>query len=160
MGHQVLHLGVALLVAQVPALGLLHHGVGHGVREMFLQTGGKAQHLRRLHTIEGDDSGHPGTGMGEGAGLVKDNGIRAGHSLQELASLDRDVLPPRLTHGREHRQGHGQFQGTGEVYHEHRQGPGQVPGERKAHQAAGKGIGYQFVCQVGCFGFGGGLHLL
>ena len=97
--------------------------------------------------------------MGEGAGLIKDNGICAGHSLQELASLDRDVLPPRLTHGREHRQGHGQFQGTGEVHHEHRQGPGQVPGECKAHQAAGKGIGHQLVCQVGRFGFGGGLHL-
>ena len=70
---------------------------------MFLQTGGKAQHLRLVLTTEGNDADHPGAGMGEGAGLIKDNGIGAGHSLQELAALDRDVLPPRLPHGREHR---------------------------------------------------------
>ena len=91
---------------------------------MFFQTGGKTQHFRFFLSVEGDDAGHPGAGMGEGAGLVKDNSIRTGHSLQELASLDRDVLPPRLPHGREYRQGHGQLQGTGEVHHEHRQGPG------------------------------------
>ena len=44
-GHQVLHLGVALLVAQAPAAGLLHHGVGHGVGEVLLQAGGQPEHL-------------------------------------------------------------------------------------------------------------------
>lgn len=114
------------------------------VGEMLLQAGGKVQHLRLVLTTEGDDSDYPGTGMGEGAGLVKDNGIRFDHCLQELAALDCDVLPSCLPHGGQYRQRHGQFQGTGEIHHKHRQCPRHVPDEGKAHQATGKGIGHQF----------------
>ena len=38
VGHDVLHLRVVLLVGQAPALGLLHHGGGHGVGIVLLQT--------------------------------------------------------------------------------------------------------------------------
>ena len=34
--------------------------------------------------------------MGEGAGLIKDNGIRFGCGFQKLAALDGDMLPPGL----------------------------------------------------------------
>ena len=160
VGHQVFHLGVALLVVQPPAAGFLHHGVGHGVGEVLLQAGGQTEHLRLLHAIEGNDLGHPGAGVSEGAGLVKDDGVRFGHGFQELAAFDGDMLPSRLPHGGEHGQGHGQLQGAGEVHHEHRQGPGHVPGEGQAQQAPGEGVGHQLVRQAGCLGLGGGLHLL
>ena len=98
--------------------------------------------------------------MGEGAGLVKNDGVRLGHRLQEFTALDSDVLPSRLPHGGEHRQGHGQLQGAGEVHHEYRQRPCHVPGEGQAQQAPGKGVGHQPVRQTGRLGLGGGLHLL
>ena len=160
VSHQVFHLRMAFLMVQAAAAGLLHHGVGHGVGEVLLQAGGQTEHLRLLHAIEGNDPGHPGAGVGEGAGLVKDDGIRFCHRLQEFTALDSDVLPSRLPHGGEHRQGHGQLQGAGEVHHEHRQGPGHVPGEGQAQQAPGEGVGHQLVRQAGCLGLGGGLHLL
>ena len=160
MGYQILHLGVALLMAKSLASGFLHHCVGHGVGEVLLQTGSQAEHLRLIFSVERDDLRHPGASVGESAGLVKDDGVRFGHCLQELAALDGDVFPPCLPHGGEHGQGHGQFQGAGKVHHQHRQGPCHIPGEYQAQQAPGKGIGHQPIRQTGCLGLGGGLHLL
>ena len=37
--------------------------------------------------------------MGEGAGLVKDDGVRLCCRFQELAALDGDVLASRFPHG-------------------------------------------------------------
>ena len=127
---------------------------------MLLQAGGQAEHFRLLLTAKGDDLCHPGTSVGEGAGLVKDDGVRFGHRLQEPASLHGDVLPSRLPHGGEHRQGHGQLQGAGEVHHEHRQGTGHVSCQGQAQEAPGEGIGHQPVRQTGGPGLGSGLHLL
>ena len=45
--HDVLHLGVHLLVGDAALLGGTHHGVGHGVGEVLLQAGGQTEHLRR-----------------------------------------------------------------------------------------------------------------
>ena len=57
------------------------------------------QHLRLLHTVEGNDPGHPGAGVGQGASLVKDNGVSLGNRFQEFAAFHGDVLPARLPHG-------------------------------------------------------------
>ena len=127
---------------------------------MLLQTGGQPQHLRLILAIEGDDLGHPGAGVGKGASLVKDDGIRICYRLQEFAALDGDMLPSRLPHGGEHSQGHGQLQGAGEVHHQHRQGPGHVSGEGQTQQAPGEGVGNQLIRQTGRLRLGGGLHLL
>ena len=160
VGHQVLHLGVAFLVGQPPAVGLHHHGVGHGVGEVLFQAGGQAQHRRLFFSVEGNDLRYPGAGMGKSAGLIKDDGVRFGYRFQEFAALDSDVLPSRLPHGGEHRQGHGQLQGAGEVHHQHRQGPGHIPGEGQAQQAPCEGVGHQLIRQAGRLGLSGGLHLL
>ena len=160
VGHQIFHPGVALLVGEPPAVGLLHHGVGHGVGEVLFQAGSQAEHLRFFLPVERDDPRHPGASVGESAGLVKDDGVRLGNRLQEFASLDCDVLPSRLPHGGEHRQRHSQLQGAGKVHHQHRQGSGHIPGEGQAQQAPGKGIGHQPIRQTGCLGLSGGLHLL
>ena len=52
---------------------------------MLLQTGGQAEHLRLLLPLKGRLR-HPWAGVGEGAGLVKDDGVR-------LATASRN-LPP------------------------------------------------------------------
>ena len=99
VGHDVADLGVLLLVLEAPVLGRLDHGVGHGMGVVLLQAGGQAEHLRLVVPAEGDDPGDPGRGVGQGAGLVKDDGVRLGHGLQELAALDGDPTVPRLLHG-------------------------------------------------------------
>ena len=83
---------------------------------MLLQAGSQPQHFGFLFAAEGHHLSHPGAGAGQGAGLVKDDGVGGGHGLQELAALDGDVGPSRLPHGREDGQRHGQFQGAGEVH--------------------------------------------
>ena len=160
MGHQILHLAVAFLVAKPPAPGFLHHRVRHGVGKVLLQTSSKTEHLCFFFSVEGNDLRYPGAGMGKGAGLVKDDGVCPGNRLQEFAALDGDVLSTRLPHGGEHRKGHRQFQRTGKVHHQHRQGPCHVPGEGQAQKAPGESVGHQFVCQVGRPGLAGRLHLL
>ena len=76
-------------MGQAPAFGFLHHGIGHGVGEMFLQTGGQPQHLPFILTTEGDHLCHLGASMGQGAGLVKYNGISSGYCLQEFALISQ-----------------------------------------------------------------------
>ena len=107
--HQILHLGMAFLMAQASAAGRFHYGVGHGVGEVFLQAGGQAEHLRLILAVEGDDLGHLGTGVGKGAGLIKDDGVRFGCGFQKPAALDGDVLTPGLPHGRHDCQRHRQL---------------------------------------------------
>ena len=160
VGHQILHLGVILLMAQAPALGLLHHGVGHGVGEVLLQAGRQPQHFRFLFTAEGHHLSHLWTGVGQSAGLIKHDGIGSGCHLQELAALDGDMGAPRLPHGGEDGQGHRQLQGAGEVHHQHRQSPCHIPGEDEAQQAPGEGIGHQLVRQIGGLALSLRLHLL
>ena len=76
---------------------------------MFLQAGGKPQHFRLLLPAKGDDGRHGGRGIGQGAGLVKDNGIRFGHGLQESATLDGNVVSGTFPHGRQYGNGNGQL---------------------------------------------------
>ena len=147
-------------MAQAPALGLLHHGVGHGMGEVLLQTGSQPQHFGFLFATEGHHLSHPGAGVGQGAGLVENDGVGGSHRLQELAALDGDMGPSRLPHGREDGQRHGQFQGAGEVHHQHRQSPCHIAGKSKTQQAPYKGIGHQLVRQIGSLALSLRLHLL
>ena len=147
-------------MTQAPAFGLLHHGVGHGMWEVFLQTGSQPQHFGFLFAAEGHHLSHPGTGVGQGAGLVENDGVGRSHRLQELAALDSDMGPSRLPHGGEDGQRHSQFQCAGEVHHQHRQSPCHIPGEDEAQQTPYKGIGHQLVRQIGSLALSLRLHLL
>ncbi len=148
VGHQVLHLGVHLLVGQAPLLGGLNHGVGHGVGEVLLQAGGQAEHFRLLVPTEGDHLGHHGAGMGQGTRLVKDDGVRLGHGLQVFSALHGHMEAAGLAHGGENRQGHGQFQSAGEVHHQHGQGTGDIAGEQIDQGAPRQRVGHQLVGQM------------
>ena len=159
VGHYILHLGVVLLVGQTSGPGLLHHGVGHGVGIVLLQAGGQPQHLLGVTAAEGHDLRHPGGGIGQGAGLVKNNGVRLGHGLHEPPALDGDMVLAALPHGGQHRNGNGQLQGAGEVHHQHRQGLGDIPGQQIRQRRAAQGIGYQAVRQPGGPVLGGGFQL-
>ena len=106
VGHNILHLGMVLLMVQPPLLGLLHHSVGDGVGIVLLQAGRQAKHLRGRPAAEGHNLGHRGSRIGQGTGLVENNGIRLGHILQEPAALDGNVELGAFPHGAEDRNGH------------------------------------------------------
>ena len=159
VGHQILYLGMELIMGQSPLFGFLYDCVGHGVGKMLFQASRQPQHFCFLPSAEGNDSLHPGAGVGQGAGLVKDNDIRCRHGFQELAALDGDMGLACLPHGRQHRQRHGQLQSAGEVHHQHRQRPGHIASQEKAQNAARKGVRHQLVGQVSGFALGSRLHL-
>ena len=148
VGHQVLHLGVHLLVGKPPLPGGLDHGVGHGVREVFLQARGQTEHFRLLVPTKGDHLGHHGAGMGQGTSLVKDDGVRLGHGLQVLSALHGHMEAAGLAHGGENRQRHGQFQSAGEVHHQHRQSTGDIAGEQIDQCAPCQRVRHQLVGQM------------
>ena len=85
--------------------------------------------------------------------------LRLGHVLQEFAALHGDVVLGAFPHGGQHRNGHSQLQGTGEVHHEHGQGLGDIPGDQIGQGRTAQGIGHQLVRQMGGAGLCGGLEL-
>ena len=78
MRHQILHLRMIFLVSQSAALRFLHNSIGHGVRIVFFQAGGKAEHFRLIMSAEGNNLCHLRRGIGQCAGLVEHDGIRFG----------------------------------------------------------------------------------
>ena len=120
MRHQVIHLRVELFVFEATALCFLHNGVGHRVGKMLFQAGRQPQHLRFLVPAEWYHPGYPGTGAGQGAGLIEYHRIGLGDLFQKLPALYRDMLPAGLTHGGEYGQRHGELQRAGKVHHQHR----------------------------------------
>ena len=55
VGHDVLHLGVHLLMGNAAFLGGTHHGVGHGMGEVLFQTCGQLQNFALVAAGEGHD---------------------------------------------------------------------------------------------------------
>ena len=98
--------------------------------------------------------------MGQRAGLVKDDGIGVGQSLQILAALDRDMVAAALTHGGQHGQRHRQLERTGKIDHQDRDRTGRVAGQRVGHGGAQQAVRDQLVGQRGGAGLAGGFQLL
>ena len=160
VGHHVLHFGVPLLVAEVPLPGGVHHGVGHGVGVVLFETGGQPQHLVLGVPAEGHHQGQAGHGVGQGAGLVKDDGLRLGGGLQELAALHPDAALAALPHGGEDGDGHGELQRAGEVHHQNGQGLGGIPGQKISQRRGPQAPGDKPIRQVGGLVLRGGFQLL
>ena len=157
--HDVFHLGVHLFVRDAPLLGGTDHGVCHGMREMFFQTGGKLQYFLLLAAGEGHYLHHLGGGVGQGAGLIEHDGIRLRQRFQILTALYGDVVFPTLPHGRKHCQRHGELQRTGEVHHQNGDGPGDVAGQGVGSHCTGKAPRHQAVSQLQGPVLGAGLEL-
>ena len=156
----VLHLGVHFLVRQTAVLRGADDGVRHRVREVLLEAGSDAQHFVRLAAAERDDVRNDRAGVGQRAGLVKDDGVRLGQRLEELAALDGDMIGARLAHRGQDCERHGELERAGEVDHEHGQRAGDVARERVAQHAAGERVGDQLVRQMGRAALRGALELL
>ena len=159
MCHDVLHLGVHLLVGDAALLGGTHHGVGHGVGEVFFQAGGQLQHFALVTAGEGDHVHHLRGGAGEGAGFIEHDGVRLGEGLQILAALDRDVIAAALAHGGQHSQRHGELQRAGEVHHQAGDGAGDVAGEHIGDHCCTQAPGHKLVGQHQRTVLGAGLEL-
>ena len=66
---------------------------------MFLQAGGKAEHIVLGVAAEGNDIGNLRCGKGQSSGLVKDHGVRIGDRLQEPSAFDGNVVGTAFPHG-------------------------------------------------------------
>ena len=75
VGHDVLHLGVHLLMGNAALFGGTHHGVGHGMGKVLFQTGGQLQNFALVAAGEGHDLHYLRGGTGEGAGLVEHDSV-------------------------------------------------------------------------------------
>lgn len=76
---------------------------------MLLQAGRQPQHLRFPVPAERDYPHNLGTGTGEGACLIKHNGIRPVDGFQKLPALHGDMLPAGFAHGRQYGKRHGKL---------------------------------------------------
>lgn len=92
MRHNVLHLGVHLFVRDAPLLGGTDYGICHGMVKMLFQTGGEPQYFLLPAAGEGHYLHYLRGGAGEGAGLIKHDGIRLRQRFQILAALYSDVV--------------------------------------------------------------------
>ena len=140
-----------LLVGKASVPGCLYHRIGHGVGEVFLQTGRQAKHVCLTPPTKGNHFHHRGAGSGQGTGFVKDNGVRMGHCLQVLSAFYRHMSSAGLPHSRKHRQRHGQFQRTGKIHHENGKRPGNISCQQIRQAASQQSIGYQCIRQMGSF---------
>ena len=160
VGHKIFHLGVEFVVAQLAALGFGDDGVGHGMRKMFFQTGGQAQHFCGVFTAERNDFRHLRRGAGEGAGFVENNGVGLGDGFEKFAAFDGDVVFCGFANGAEHCQRHGQLEGAAEIDHQHRQRAGWGARQGQRCQTGGEGVWHEFVGQIGGLFFAGAFELL
>ena len=99
VGDDVLNLRMVLLMVKAVASGFLHHRVGDGVGVVLLQTGRETEHFFLGMAAEGDDLRHLGRGVGRGAGLVKDDGVRLGDIFKESSTFYGNVELGAFPHG-------------------------------------------------------------
>ena len=154
VGDDVLHLGVALAVLEVPLLRGAYHGAGHGVREVLLEAGGEAQHLVAAPAVERHDAREARRGLGEGAGLVEDDGVGGGDLLEVTRALDREAGLGALAHRGEHGDGARELEGARVVDHERGAGLDEAPrGEchdaRKQEVPRHDGVGQVLAAALG-----------
>ena len=156
MSYDIFHLAVHFLMFQVLFPGCPYDGIGHGMGKVFFHTGRDPEHLCGIMAAERNHPGHCGTGIGQGTGLVKDDGIRGGDLLQEFAALDGDLIETGFPHGGKYAQRHGEFESTGEIHHEDGNGPCQISGQKPGQDAAAQAPGDQGIRQARspCFRIG------
>ena len=157
--HDVLDLRVILLVRQSAVPGLGHDSVGDGVGIVLFEARGKAEHFTLLVAAEGDDLRDLGRGVGERAGLVKDDGVRLGDGFEEAPALDGDVMAAALAHGREHRDGHGELECAGEVDHQHSQHLCDIARNEIGQDRAAERVGHKFIGKARGLVLGRGFEL-
>jgi hypothetical protein len=157
--YDILHLAVHLIMADALCGSGLHNGVRHRVGVMLLQTGGNAKDLVLCAGAERNDLHNGRGGMGQRAGLVKNDGVGVGQCLKILAALDCDVVAAALPHCGQHRQRHRELQRTGEVYHQNRDSARCVAGKRIGDGSAQQAVGHQLIGQRCGAGLTGGFQL-
>ena len=129
--------GVADLDA--PLAGARDYGLGQRVLGVLLGRGDEPQEVVLAPAIQGEDVGEGGLTLGEGAGLVEDDGVYARYVLEGGRVLDQDVVPRSdagaYGHGGRGRQAQGVGAGDDDGRDRERHGrygrsaPEEVPGE-------------------------------
>ena len=115
----IAHARMAFLMGDMAVFRLGHDGLGHGVRVVLFKTRSEREHVVFFLAAERHDCRHARSGMGQRAGLIKDDGVRLRHRLHEAAAFDGDVMDAGFLHAGEHRDRHGELERAREIDHQH-----------------------------------------
>ena len=107
--NQIFHLRMHFLMRQAALPRSLYNGVGHGMRKVFFQTGGKAEHLTFAVAAERYHLCNHRAGARQSTGFIKNNGVSLGDKLKIFTAFDSCVISACFTHGGKHRQRHSQL---------------------------------------------------
>ena len=122
MRHDVLDGGMAFAMLE-PALARgVDDGTRHRMRKMLLQAGGKAQDLVLAPAVGRQHASQTRLGLGERAGLIKDNGVGLGKRLKVLGALDHDAHLGGVAHGGHNGDGTRELERARIVDHQRRRG--------------------------------------
>ena len=157
--HDVIHARMALLVGDAALFRLGHNGLGHRVRVMLLKTGREREHVVFFLAAERHDRRHARRGMGQRAGLIKDNGVRLRHRFHKAAALDGNVVDTGLLHTGEHRDRHGELECAREIDHEHRERAVDVARQKPDEPRRAETVRHEPVRQMRGLRLGVGLEL-
>ena len=119
---------------------------------MLFQTGGGAQDLLTLVSFHRNDFGYLRTGICEGAGLIKDNGIRTRKCFQKLPAFYHHIVICGFVHGRDDADRGGQLQGTGIIHHKDGSGLDWISRDSQSHKGSQKAEWNDPVRQPFCLG--------
>ena len=137
----LLHVRHPCGIQRRPAGGL--QGQRDGVIGPVLRQSGGLEELFLCIGFLGVDGGDGEGAPGQGAGLVKDHGLRMGQGLQIVAALDQDAAPAGAADAAEKAQRHGDHQGAGAGDHQEYERPVEPVLPDGAREEARQGAGVQ-----------------
>lgn len=129
--HNVLDGGVALAVLESTLTRSIDHGACYRMREMLLQTSGKAQDLVLAPAIGGEYAGKTRLRLGERAGLIKHNGVGLGKRLKVLRTLDHHAHLGGIAHSGHDGDGTRELECARVVDHQRRRGLDEAAGGKR-----------------------------
>ena len=110
---------------QAPAFGFGHNGRAQGVLRRIFHTGGGLQQSRFIEIGQGEHVGDLGFALGDGAGLVENDGIYVPQGFQRFGGFNQDAVFRALAGSYHNGYRGGKAQGAGAGDDQHRHGRGQ-----------------------------------
>jgi hypothetical protein len=100
-------------------VALAHNGTRKRMAGGGFNGGCELQHVLRRPPSVCMHGHYAWRALGERAGLVKHDGVNAGHALDDVAAADKQSTLGRCASAHQHRGGRGETQRTGARNHEH-----------------------------------------
>ena len=125
---------------------ILHDGIGQRMLRTLFHRCCQRNQLVGSEAVQGQHIGHPGSALGDGAGLIQNDGVHQVGGFQALGALDEDAVFSALSgaHHDCHRGGQPQRTGAGDHQHRNADGEGKVKAlpQQQPHDGGNQGNGH------------------